>query len=181
MHNSRCALRQCSPTAPGLAVLLSGGSRGFSIKPITHPHPGPPLEGKGAPLPCASCKDICGYRTWNRHPLPLCAASGWQANWGVSAAPCSSSVAACVLCKLLGRVAQTPNSPAKPKEPEGRRSGAAFLWLTFFGRTKKVTCLPGGPGTNKFMHVVHSTSCFSRARSSAGSCKRVPGSGKAGA
>jgi hypothetical protein len=47
MHNSRCALRQCSPTSPGLAALLGGGPRGFRIKPISTLHP--PLEGEGTP------------------------------------------------------------------------------------------------------------------------------------
>ncbi|MDP2878799.1 MAG: hypothetical protein Q8N74_04640, partial [Sulfuricella sp.] len=31
-RNSRCALRQCSPTAPGPAVLLGGGARGPKSK-----------------------------------------------------------------------------------------------------------------------------------------------------
>ena len=45
LRNSRCALRQCSPTTPGPAVLLGGGARG--PKNIPHPHPGLPLEGEG--------------------------------------------------------------------------------------------------------------------------------------
>jgi hypothetical protein len=48
-------------------------------------------------------------------------------------------------------VGQTPNLLAKPKEPAGRRSGAAFLWLPFFSRIKKVTRLPGGHGTQSTM------------------------------
>ncbi len=137
MHNSRFALRQCSPTAPGLPVLLGGGPRGV-------------------------CRDTTGWssiwrktnsffrehRAWNRHPLPLCAASVWPTNWGVSAAPCSSSAAGHVLCALLGRVAQTPNLLAKPKEPEGRRSGVAFFWLTFLGEARKVTRCRAAPAPN---------------------------------
>ncbi len=59
---------------------------------------------------------------------------------GVSAAPCLSASA---------RVAQTPNSPVNPKEPVGRRGGAAFLWLLFFGRTKKVTRCRAAPALNQ--------------------------------
>ena len=69
--------------------------------------------------------------------VPFCAASVCRSNWD-EGEHCSSSAAACVLCKLLGRVAQPPNLAGKPKEP--RRGGAAgcpSLGLLSLGQTRE--------------------------------------------
>jgi hypothetical protein len=64
--------------------------------------------------------------------IPFCAAEVWQLNWD-EGEHCLSSAAACVLCKLSGRVAQPPNLTANPK---GRRSRVPFCLVTLFWACK---------------------------------------------
>jgi hypothetical protein len=168
MHNSRFALRQSSPTAPGLPVLLGGGPRGISIKPI--PTLAPSLKGRVRPCHTHRAEDFSGCPTWSCHPLPLCAASGWQANWGVSAAPCSSSATGHVLCALLGRVAQTPNLTDKPKVPVGRCGGGPFCLGTLFWASKiKYPAAGLPPAINQ-----HAQSAFQPSNYMGNSLHRIP-------
>ena len=59
---------------------------------------------------------------------------------------CPSSAAGHVLCALLGRVAQ-PHLLAKYRgNPKGAANRGQLLWVTFLGKTRKVTCCQATPG-----------------------------------
>jgi hypothetical protein len=132
-------LKQSSPTSPGSAVLLGGGKGEPHFKrKLQHPVRAKPGQNQSI----ATRKRV----TERDLKSPFCAAEGWQLNWD-EGEHCLSSAAACVLCKLSGRVAQPPNLTAKPKV--SRRDGAAgclFVWLLYFGQENKVTCCRAAPG-----------------------------------
>jgi len=51
------------------------------------------------------------------------------------------------LFEAKGRVPQPPGSASSAGNPEGAVDRGGFLWLTFFGRSKKVTSRRAAPGT----------------------------------
>jgi len=140
LRNSRYALRQSSPTSPGSAPLLGGG-KGEPPK-ATSKATSKPCPGK-ARTDQKHCH--AQARDFAFSGIPFCAASVCRSNWD-EGEHCLSSAAACVLCKLLGRVAQPPNLTGKPKVPRrGGAAGSPFLWYLSFGEAKERYQPPGCP------------------------------------
>ena len=72
---------------------------------------------------------------------------------------CLSSAAGHVLCALLGRVAQ-PRLLAKYRgNPAGAANRGRLLWVTFLGKTRKVTCCRAIRGGFRWvsLHSTHPT------------------------
>ncbi len=69
--------------------------------------------------------------------LPLLRRFVWAGRAGGSGEHCSSSAAACGLCKLSGRLRSPRLTGSDEGIPKGRRSGVAFFWVTFSWPNKK--------------------------------------------
>ena len=66
---------------------------------------------------------------------------------------CSSSAGRHVLCASLGRVAQPRLLAADRGNPAGAANRGRLLWVTFLGKTRKVTNCRAAPGEVDFRNV----------------------------
>ena len=136
LRNSRYALRQSSPTSPGSAVLLGGG-KGEPQKQLQNPVRAKPGQTKR--LATRIARDSAFSK-------PLLRRFGLADKAGALGEHCSSSAAACVLCKLLGRVAQPPLYQPIRRNPEGAaRQGALLFGYFRLGKQEKVTSCRAAP------------------------------------
>ncbi|VVC82318.1 hypothetical protein [Sideroxydans sp. CL21] len=66
---------------------------------------------------------------------------------------CPSSAVGHVLCALLGRVAQPRLLVKYRGNPAGAAHRGRLLWVTFLGKTRKVTCCRATPGGFSLSHT----------------------------
>ena len=155
LRNSRYALRQCSPTTPGLSVLLGGGPRGFSINPI----PTLALPLKGRVCPCHTHRDGELFRAPSVEFPP----TSPLRRFGLAS---KLGAFGCALSELRGRARLV--CPARAScadaqfvgQTEGTRRaaqrGAFFFGFFLLGKQKKETRRRAAPAPNQSMHAVHS-------------------------
>ncbi len=85
-------------------------------------------------------------RYFASRPLPLCVAEDGSQTSGGLGEHCSSSAVGHGLCALPGRVAQPRLFANHRGKSEGPAQRGRLLWVTFLGKTRKVTSCRAAPG-----------------------------------
>ena len=134
--------------------MLLGGGKGEPKNQLQPQHPVRALPGQTKNTATRFARD-CAFSK------PLLRRFGLADKAGALGEHCSSSAAACVLCKLLGRVAQPPLYQLIRRNHEGAaRQGALPFGYFRLGKQGKVTSRRATPGTQNIMRAAHLLGCL---------------------